>query len=76
MAMDPYFQAISFYRRRSYDECINVCTDLLQKNVSQSGPWELKMRAMTQRVYMDDIETEDGILGERSNIGIFINRMI
>lgn len=23
------------------------------------GPWELKMRAMTQRVYIDDIEAEE-----------------
>lgn len=62
--MDPYFQAVSFYRRRAYDECNNVCTEMLQKNLTQPGAWELKMRAMTMRVYMDDIETEDGIIGK------------
>lgn len=62
--MDPYFQALSFYRRRAYDVCINLCTELLQKNISHVGLWELKIRAMTQRVYVDDIETEDGVLGK------------
>lgn len=61
--MDPFYQALSFYRRRSYDECNDICTEQLQKNTSHSGMWELKMRAMTMRVYMDDIEAEDGILG-------------
>lgn len=66
--MDPYFQAVSFYRRRAYDECINVCTELLQINIAQPGAWELKMRAMTMRVYMDDIETEDGLIGKLTKI--------
>lgn len=61
--MDPFFKAISFYRRRAYDECNNQCTEVLQKNASHAGIWELKMRAMTMRVYVDDIEAEDGILG-------------
>lgn len=32
-------------------------------NPEQKGPWELKMRAMTQRVYVDDIEADDGLAG-------------
>lgn len=61
--MDSFFEAISLYRRRKYDECIEKCNILLQKNALYQGPWELKMRAMTQRVYVDDIEADDGIIG-------------
>lgn len=62
--MDQFYLAISLFRRKKYDECITLCNELLQKNPEQKGPWELKMRAMIQRVYVDDIETDDGVIGE------------
>lgn len=63
--MDIFFEAISLYRRRKYDLCIEKCNALLQTNAAlQQGPWELKMRAMTQRVYIDDIEANDGVIGK------------
>lgn len=41
-----------------------MCNQLLANSPQQQGPWELKMRAMTQRVYVDDIEAEDdGVVG-------------
>lgn len=61
--MDLFYQAISLYCRKRYDDCISVCNTLLQQNAQLKGPWELKMRAMTQRVYVDDIEADDGIAG-------------
>lgn len=30
--MDPLFLAMSFYRRRKFEECAEVCTQLLKKN--------------------------------------------
>ena len=30
--MDRLFLAMSFYRRRKFEECAEVCTQLLQKN--------------------------------------------
>lgn len=62
--MDPFYLALSLFKRKKYDECINICNDLLQKDAQQKGPWELKMRAMTQRVYVDDIEADDGVTGD------------
>ncbi|XP_050082872.1 tetratricopeptide repeat protein 8 [Anopheles aquasalis] len=70
--MDNFFAAISLFRRRKYDECIEVCNGLLlqqtqqqqqpaQHNALHQGPWELKMRSMTQRVYIDDIEADDDV---------------
>ncbi len=61
--MDPFYSAVSLYKRRKYEECIEICNQLLQKNALHQGPWELKMRAMTARVYIDDIEAEDEITG-------------
>lgn len=60
--MDLYL-AISLYRRKKYDECIQKCNTLLKNNSFHKGPWELKMRSMTNRVYVDDIEADDGIVG-------------
>ncbi|XP_019561779.3 tetratricopeptide repeat protein 8 [Aedes albopictus] len=59
--MDNFFAAVSLFRRRKYDECIEVCNELLQNNALHQGPWELKMRSMTQRVYIDDIEADDDV---------------
>lgn len=69
--MDPFYKAISLFRRKRYEDCINICNELLQTNPQLKGPWELKMRAMTQRVYVDDIEADDGVPGKNSNL--FIN---
>lgn len=68
--MDQFYLAISLFRRKKFEECINVCNELLQKNPQQKGPWELKMRAMIQRVYVDDIEADDGVPGD-NNIYFF-----
>lgn len=32
MQMDPLFLALSFHRRRKFEECAEVCTQLLKKN--------------------------------------------
>ena len=57
--MDPFYKALSLFRLRKYEECIEICNQLLNSNPSLQGPWELKMRSMTQRVYVDDIEAEE-----------------
>lgn len=57
--MDPYFKAVSLFRQRKYEKCIEICNQLMTNDPSIQGPWELKMRSMTQRVYIDDIEAEE-----------------
>lgn len=57
--MDPLYLALSLYRRRYFDKCIETCTGILDKQPLDEAAWCLKMRAMTQRVYVDDIETEE-----------------
>lgn len=67
-----YYKALSLFRLRKYEKCIEMCNQLLSHSPQLQGPWELKMRAMTQRVYVDDIEAEDdGVVGK-----IFFSKII
>lgn len=59
--MDRLYEAISLFRRKKYDVCIEKCTELLNVKPSSQEAWCLKMQALTQRVYVDDIETEDAL---------------
>ncbi|KAG5894234.1 hypothetical protein JTB14_002283 [Gonioctena quinquepunctata] len=59
LVMDPLYLALSLYRRRRYDKCVDICTSILDKHPLDQATWCLKMRALTQRVYVDDIETEE-----------------
>ncbi|KAI4460544.1 tetratricopeptide repeat protein 8 [Holotrichia oblita] len=57
--MDPLYNALSQFKRRNYDKCVEICTNILDKQPLDQAVWCLKMRALTQRVYVDDLETED-----------------
>lgn len=30
--MDPLFMATSLFRRRRFEDCVTICTDILKKN--------------------------------------------
>lgn len=57
--MDPLYEALSLFRRRKFDRCAEVCTSILEKQPLDQTVWCLKMRALTQRVHIDDLEDED-----------------
>ncbi|XP_022918542.1 tetratricopeptide repeat protein 8 [Onthophagus taurus] len=57
--MDPLFNALSQFRRRNYDKCVDLCTEMLEKQPLDQAVWCLKMRALTQRIYVDDLDVED-----------------
>ncbi|KAF6028481.1 TTC8 [Bugula neritina] len=60
--MDPLFLAYSLFRRRRLQECVDICSELLSKNPLDQAVWSLKMRALTEQVYVDEIENdEEGI---------------
>lgn len=62
--MEPLYAALSYFRRRNYDKCIEICTEILEKQPLDQATWCLKMRALTQKVYIDDIETEELVMGD------------
>ena len=48
--LDPAYMAIIRYQRMEYDECIQVCTTILEKNPYDEAIWSLKTRALTAQV--------------------------
>lgn len=62
--MDPVFLAQSRLRRRKYDECIAMCTDILNENPYDQAVWYLKAQALTEKNYVDDTEMEDEGAGD------------
>ncbi|KAK5645469.1 hypothetical protein RI129_006769 [Pyrocoelia pectoralis] len=62
--MEPLYFALSCYRRRNFDKCVQVCTDILEKQPLDQAAWCLKMRALTKRIYIDDIESEEIVVGD------------
>ncbi|XP_067931248.1 tetratricopeptide repeat protein 8-like [Watersipora subatra] len=60
--MDPLFLAYSLFRRRRFQESADLCTQLLEKNPYDQATWTLKTRALTELVYVDEVENdEEGI---------------
>lgn len=57
--IDPMFYALSKYRRRKFDECITICTELLEVNPLDQAVWFLKTRALTAKSWIDDTELEE-----------------
>lgn len=51
--------ALSYFRRRKHDDCIELCTKLLDKNPYDQAAWSLKTRALTEQVYIDEVEMEE-----------------
>jgi|APLak6261665176_1056049.scaffolds.fasta_scaffold00030_11 tetratricopeptide repeat protein 8 len=60
--LDPLFHAHSKFRRRDFDGCIDICTQLLATNPYDQAVWFLKCRALTEKSYIDDSDwDEEGI---------------
>ncbi|CAF0833690.1 unnamed protein product [Rotaria sordida] len=57
--MDPLFQAISLFHRRQYESCVEITTRVLEKNPNDQVAWLLKMRALTEQLYVDETEIAD-----------------
>mmetsp|Transcript_21676 Transcript_21676/g.35870 ORF Transcript_21676/g.35870 Transcript_21676/m.35870 type:complete len:504 (-) Transcript_21676:149-1660(-) len=57
--MDPLYYAASKFRRRKFDDCINICTELLGRNPYDQAVWYLKAKALTSKSWIDDTEVED-----------------
>jgi hypothetical protein len=57
--INPVFLAQSRLRRRRFDDSIEVCTDILQKNALDQQSWFIKVRATTLKNWVDDTELEE-----------------
>ena len=57
--MDQFFLATSKFNRQKWDQCIDICTALLEKNPYDQAAWLLKCRALTKKAYIDDLEIDE-----------------
>uniref|UniRef100_A0A3B4YFR8 Tetratricopeptide repeat domain 8 n=1 Tax=Seriola lalandi dorsalis TaxID=1841481 RepID=A0A3B4YFR8_SERLL len=64
VTMDPLFLAWSYSRRRKLQQCSDICTKILQDNPYDQAAWSLKTRALTEMVYIDEIEVDQEGIAE------------
>lgn len=60
--MDPLYEALIYLKNKKYDKCIEHSTKILNKTPLDQTAWALKMRAMTRKVQIDEMDIE-GING-------------
>ncbi|XP_070776400.1 tetratricopeptide repeat protein 8 isoform X5 [Enoplosus armatus] len=64
VTMDPLFLAWSYFRRRKLHQCSDICTKILQDNPYDQAAWSLKTRALTEMVYIDEVEVDQEGIAE------------
>ncbi|KAM9842140.1 tetratricopeptide repeat protein 8 isoform 3-T3 [Aulostomus maculatus] len=64
VSMDPLFLAWSYSRRRKLQQCSDICTKILQENPYDQAAWSLKTRALTEMVYIDEVEVDQEGIAE------------
>ena len=53
--LSPVYLAVVHYQRNEYDECIDICSKVLEKNPYDEAVWSLKTRALTAQVMINVI---------------------
>ncbi|XP_042669698.1 tetratricopeptide repeat protein 8 isoform X1 [Centrocercus urophasianus] len=71
---EPLFQAWSYFRRRKFRQCSELCSQLLEGAPGEQehdtgysafqAAWSLKTRALTEMVYVDEIEMDQEGIAE------------
>ncbi|KAH0502439.1 Tetratricopeptide repeat protein 8 [Microtus ochrogaster] len=56
--MEPLLRAWSYFRRRKFQLCADLCTQMLEKSPYDQAAWILKARALTEMVYIDEIDVD------------------
>uniref|UniRef100_A0A2D4IRA7 Uncharacterized protein n=2 Tax=Micrurus TaxID=8634 RepID=A0A2D4IRA7_MICLE len=64
LEMDPLLHALSYFRRRKFQLCSDLCSQVLEKEPGDQAAWSLKMRALTEMVYVDEIEVDQEGIAE------------
>ncbi|XP_048830662.1 tetratricopeptide repeat protein 8 isoform X2 [Brienomyrus brachyistius] len=64
VTMDPLFLAWSYVRRRKFQRCSDICTKILKDSPYDQAAWSLKTRALTEMVYVDEVEVDQEGIAE------------
>lgn len=62
--MDTFAKAMSRFRRRKFDECIELCDELLTSNPRDQAAWSLKCQSLTRKNFIDDLEIDEENIGD------------
>lgn len=62
--VDHAILALSRYRRRRYDQAIESCDILLNKNYKDQAIWYIKTKSLIAKNWIDDTEMEDEGIAE------------
>ncbi|XP_068948499.1 tetratricopeptide repeat protein 8 isoform X2 [Petaurus breviceps papuanus] len=62
--MEPLLLAWSYFRRRKFQQCSDLCTQVLEKAPYDQAAWILKTRALTEMVYVDEIDVDQEGIAE------------
>ncbi len=62
--MDSCILALFRYRRRKFDSCIDSCNQLLERNPQDQAILYIKLRALTQKQWIDDLNVEEDTGGD------------
>uniref|UniRef100_A0A8C8ZST2 Tetratricopeptide repeat domain 8 n=1 Tax=Prolemur simus TaxID=1328070 RepID=A0A8C8ZST2_PROSS len=62
--MEPLLLACSYFRRRKFQLCADLCTQMLEKSPYDQAAWILKARALTEMVYVDEIDIDQEGIAE------------
>jgi tetratricopeptide repeat protein 8 len=62
--MEPLLLAWSYFRRRKFQLCADLCTQMLEKSPCDQAAWILKARALTEMVYVDEIDIDQEGIAE------------
>ncbi|XP_018085896.1 tetratricopeptide repeat protein 8 isoform X2 [Xenopus laevis] len=61
---EPLLQAWSYFRRRKFELCCQTCTRILEQEPYDQVAWSLKTRALTEMVYVDEIDVDQEGIAE------------
>uniref|UniRef100_A0A8C8S8G0 Tetratricopeptide repeat domain 8 n=1 Tax=Pelusios castaneus TaxID=367368 RepID=A0A8C8S8G0_9SAUR len=74
LEMEPLLQAWSYFRRRKFQLCADLCSQLLETSPGHQetdseftvfqAAWSLKTRALTEMVYVDEIDVDQEGIAE------------
>uniref|UniRef100_A0A493TKY4 Tetratricopeptide repeat domain 8 n=1 Tax=Anas platyrhynchos platyrhynchos TaxID=8840 RepID=A0A493TKY4_ANAPP len=62
--MEPLLRAWSCFRRRKFRQCAELCSQLLEAVPGEQAAWSLKTRALTEMVYVDEIDMDQEGIAE------------
>ncbi|KAE8586177.1 hypothetical protein XENTR_v10021579 [Xenopus tropicalis] len=61
---EPLLQAWSYFRRRKFELCSQTCSRILEQEPYDQVAWSLKTRALTEMVYVDEIDVDQEGIAE------------